>query len=83
MPLPPYHLGPGLAFKAIGGRHFSLISFTLSQVLVDLASNDTPATRRTSRLSTAFSVSQRPFACWKDQIKQSFRMPKNKCLTLR
>lgn len=36
MPLPPYHLGPGLAFKAIGGRHFSLISFTLSQVLIDL-----------------------------------------------
>ena len=36
MPLPPYHLGPGLAFKVIGGRHFSLISFTLSQVLIDL-----------------------------------------------
>jgi hypothetical protein len=36
VPLPPYHLGPGLAFKAIGGRHFSLISFTLSQVLIDL-----------------------------------------------
>lgn len=36
MPLPPYHFGPGLAFKAIGGRHFSLICFTLSQVLIDL-----------------------------------------------
>lgn len=36
MPLPPYHLGPGLAFKAIGRSYFSLINYTLSQVLIDV-----------------------------------------------
>ena len=36
MPFTPIHLGPGLAFKAIGGRHFSLMVFGGAQVLMDL-----------------------------------------------
>jgi len=36
MPFTPVHLGPGLAFKAIGGRHFSFMVFGGSQVLMDL-----------------------------------------------
>ena len=27
MPITPFHLGPGAAFKAIGGRHFSFVVF--------------------------------------------------------
>lgn len=36
MPFTPFHMGPGLAFKALGGRHFSLLSFGYSQVLMDI-----------------------------------------------
>lgn len=36
MPLPPFHFGPGIAFKAIGGRHFSFMVFGGSQFLMDL-----------------------------------------------
>lgn len=36
MPFTPIHLGPGLAFKAIGGRHFSFMVFGGSQVLMDI-----------------------------------------------
>ena len=36
MPFTPVHLGPGLAFKAIGGRHFSFMVFGGSQVLMDI-----------------------------------------------
>lgn len=36
MPFTPLHLGPGLAFKAIGGRHFSFMVFGESQVLMDI-----------------------------------------------
>lgn len=36
MPFTPIHLGPGLAFKAIGGRHFSFMVFGGSQVLIDI-----------------------------------------------
>lgn len=36
MPFTPIHLGPGLAFKAIGGRNFSLMVFGGSQVLMDI-----------------------------------------------
>ena len=36
MPFTPIHLGPGLAFKAVGGRHFSFMVFGGSQVLMDL-----------------------------------------------
>ena len=36
MPFTPLHMGPGLAFKAIGGRHFSLMVFGFSQVMIDL-----------------------------------------------
>jgi len=36
MPLPPFHLGPGLAAKAVAGRHFSFMVFGFSQVLIDL-----------------------------------------------
>jgi hypothetical protein len=36
MPFTPLHMGPGLAFKAIGGRHFSLMVFGFSQVMMDL-----------------------------------------------
>ncbi|MDT4863733.1 hypothetical protein FQZ97_984530 [compost metagenome] len=36
MPFTPLHLGPGAAIKAIGGRHFSLMVFGGSQVLMDI-----------------------------------------------
>jgi hypothetical protein len=36
MPFTPLHLGPGAAFKAIGGRHFSFLVFGGAQVLMDL-----------------------------------------------
>jgi hypothetical protein len=36
MPFTPFHLGPGAAFKAVGGRHFSFMIFGGSQVLMDL-----------------------------------------------
>jgi hypothetical protein len=36
MPFTPFHLGPGIAFKAIGGRHFSFMVFGGSQVLMDI-----------------------------------------------
>ena len=36
MPFTPFHLGPGAAFKAIGGRHFSFMVFGGAQVLMDL-----------------------------------------------
>lgn len=36
MPFTPFHLGPGAAFKAIGGRHFSFLVFGGAQVLMDI-----------------------------------------------
>ena len=36
MPFTPIHLGPGLAFKAIGGRSFSFMVFGGAQVLMDI-----------------------------------------------
>jgi membrane-bound metal-dependent hydrolase YbcI (DUF457 family) len=36
MPFTPLHLGPGAAFKAIGGRHFSFMVFGGAQVLMDI-----------------------------------------------
>ncbi len=36
MPFTPFHLGPGVAFKAVGGRRFSFLIFGGSQVLMDL-----------------------------------------------
>ena len=36
MPFTPFHLGPGAAFKALGGRHFSFMVFGGSQVLMDI-----------------------------------------------
>lgn len=36
MPFTPIHLGPGAAFKAIGGRYFSFMVFGGSQVLMDI-----------------------------------------------
>ena len=36
MPFTPIHLGSGLAFKALGGRHFSFMVFGGSQVLMDI-----------------------------------------------
>ena len=36
MPFTPFHLGPGLVFKAIGGRHFSFMVFGGAQVLIDI-----------------------------------------------
>jgi membrane-bound metal-dependent hydrolase YbcI (DUF457 family) len=36
MPFTPIHLGPGLVFKAIGGKHFSFIVFAGTQVLMDI-----------------------------------------------
>ena len=36
MPFTPIHLGPGLVFKAIGGRRFSFMVFGGAQVLMDI-----------------------------------------------
>lgn len=36
MPFTPIHLGPGLAFKAIGSHRFSFMVFGGSQVLMDI-----------------------------------------------
>jgi hypothetical protein len=36
MPFTPFHMGPGVAIKAVAGRHFSLMVFGFSQVLIDL-----------------------------------------------
>lgn len=36
MPFTPLHLGPGAAFKAIGGKHFSFMVFGGAQVLMDI-----------------------------------------------
>ncbi|HEX8610293.1 MAG TPA: metal-dependent hydrolase [Telluria sp.] len=36
MPFTPFHLGPGAAMKAVGGRHFSFMVFGGAQVLIDL-----------------------------------------------
>ena len=36
MPVTPFHLGPGAAFKAALGRHFSFTVFAFSQALIDL-----------------------------------------------
>ncbi|MCQ4167406.1 metal-dependent hydrolase [Tahibacter harae] len=36
MPFTPFHLGPGLALKALGGERFSLIGFGLVQVAMDM-----------------------------------------------
>jgi len=36
MPLTPFHLGPAIAFKALGGRHFSFMVFGGAQVLMDI-----------------------------------------------
>jgi hypothetical protein len=36
MPFTPFHMGPGLAVKAVGGRRFSLMVFGFAQVAIDL-----------------------------------------------
>ena len=36
MPFTPFHLGPGAAMKAVGGRHFSFMVFGGAQVLMDI-----------------------------------------------
>ena len=36
MPLTPFHMGPGLLFKSLGRRRFSLIVFGVSQVAIDI-----------------------------------------------
>jgi hypothetical protein len=36
MPFTPFHLGPGAAFKAIGGTRFSFMIFGGSQILMDI-----------------------------------------------
>jgi len=36
MPVTPLHMGPGLAVKAVAGRHFSLMVFGFSQVAIDI-----------------------------------------------
>lgn len=36
MPFTPIHLGPGAAFKAIGGKYFSFLIFGGSQALMDI-----------------------------------------------
>lgn len=36
MPITPFHMGPGLLVKALGGRHVSLTVFGFSQVAMDI-----------------------------------------------
>lgn len=36
MPFTPFHMGPGLAIKAIAGRHFSLLTYGIAQVAMDI-----------------------------------------------
>ena len=36
MPFTPLHMGPGVALKALGGRHFSLTMFGVTQVAMDI-----------------------------------------------
>lgn len=36
MPFTPFHMGPGLAVKALGGRHFSVLVFGIAQVAMDI-----------------------------------------------
>ena len=36
MPMTLLHMGPGLAIKALAGRHFSLLSFGVAQVAIDI-----------------------------------------------
>jgi membrane-bound metal-dependent hydrolase YbcI (DUF457 family) len=36
MPFTPFHMGPGLVLKAIGGRHFSVLVFGIAQVAMDI-----------------------------------------------
>jgi hypothetical protein len=36
MPVTPFHMGPGLAIKAVLGRHLSLMVFGFSQVAMDV-----------------------------------------------
>jgi hypothetical protein len=36
VPITPFHLGPGAAFKALAPRHFSFTVFAFSQGLIDL-----------------------------------------------
>lgn len=36
MPFTPFHMGPGLAIKAVAGRRFSLLTFGIAQVAMDV-----------------------------------------------
>ncbi len=36
MPFTPFHMGVGLAAKAVGGRHFSVLTFGIAQVAMDI-----------------------------------------------
>jgi hypothetical protein len=36
VPFTPFHMGPGLAIKAVTGRHLSLLVFGVSQVVIDV-----------------------------------------------
>jgi hypothetical protein len=36
MPFTPFHMGPALAVKAVCGRHFSLMVFGFSQIVIDI-----------------------------------------------
>lgn len=36
MPFTLLHMGPGLAIKGLGGRHFSVLVFGIAQVAIDI-----------------------------------------------
>jgi hypothetical protein len=36
MPFTPFHMGPGLALKAVSGRYFSVLVFGIAQVAMDI-----------------------------------------------
>jgi ABC-type spermidine/putrescine transport system permease subunit I len=36
MPVTPFHLGPGIAFKSIASRHVSFTIFAFTQIVIDI-----------------------------------------------
>jgi hypothetical protein len=39
MPFTPLHMGPGLAIKALAGHRFSILTFGIAQVAMDVEPN--------------------------------------------
>jgi hypothetical protein len=66
MPFTPFHMGPGLAVKAVFGRYFSLMVFGFSQVAIDIE----PLVR-IIRGDAVFTVSRTP--TWAQRLSLLYR----------